>query len=178
MTDPTILDTCRPKAYVLRGAIVEADFAPDLASVACNQANTVYHVPIRFFADACPARSLENLLAGAWQRKADATRRGTAETDDPVLTLRFILRTLAPMRNRENVPGGLKGIEGMGREERADRLETARHDPNPGRASTALRVRLTGPRPKRCRRGRRYATSDASQGETLRHERCGQSEDR
>ena len=30
MTIPTIFETCRPRADVLRGAITEADFAADL----------------------------------------------------------------------------------------------------------------------------------------------------
>ena len=33
MTIPTIFETCRPRADVLKGAITEADFAADLAQV-------------------------------------------------------------------------------------------------------------------------------------------------
>ena len=50
MTIPTIFETCRPRADVLRGAITEADFAADLAQVIVGKGNEEYLDPGLFFA--------------------------------------------------------------------------------------------------------------------------------
>ena len=51
MTIPTIFETCRPRADVLRGAITESDFAADLAQVVTGEAGDEYRDPARFFAN-------------------------------------------------------------------------------------------------------------------------------
>ena len=69
-TIPTIFETCRPRADVLQGAVAEADFAADLASVLSKRASAEYLDPVRFFADTYPTRGLKNLLANVCQRLA------------------------------------------------------------------------------------------------------------
>ena len=49
MTIPTIFETCRPRADVLKGAITEADFAADLAQVIVGKGNEEYLDPGRFY---------------------------------------------------------------------------------------------------------------------------------
>ena len=63
MTLPTIFETCRPRADVLKGAITEADFAADLAQVIIGVGNVEYLEPARFFANTYPTRGLKNLTA-------------------------------------------------------------------------------------------------------------------
>ncbi len=70
MTIPTIFETCRPRVDVLQGAVSEADFAADLASVVSGRASAEYLDPVRFFADTYPTRGLKNLLANVCQRLA------------------------------------------------------------------------------------------------------------
>ena len=68
MTIPTIFETCRPREDVLRGAVAEADFAADLASVIAGRGNSEYLDPDRFFAYTWPTRGLRNLLANVCRR--------------------------------------------------------------------------------------------------------------
>ena len=68
MTIPTIFETCRPRADVLKGAITEADFAADLAQVIIGTGNAEYLDPARFFANTYPTRGLKNLLANVCRR--------------------------------------------------------------------------------------------------------------
>ena len=72
MTIPTIFETCRPRADVLKGAITEADFAADLAQVINSSGNVEYLDPARFFANTYPTRGLKNLLANVCRRLAGA----------------------------------------------------------------------------------------------------------
>ena len=72
MTIPTIFETCRPRADVLRGAIAEADFAADLAQVIVGKGNEEYLDPGLFFANTYPARGLKNLLANVCRRLTGA----------------------------------------------------------------------------------------------------------
>ena len=72
MTIPTIFETCRPRADVLRGAITEADFAADLAQVIVGKGNEEYLDPGLFFANTYPTRGLKNLLANVCRRLAGA----------------------------------------------------------------------------------------------------------
>ena len=70
MTIPTIFETCRPRADVLKGTIAEADFAADLAQVIAGSGSTEYLDPARFFANTYPTRGLKNLLANVCRRLA------------------------------------------------------------------------------------------------------------
>ena len=72
MTIPTIFETCRPRADVLKGAISEADFAADLAQVIVGKGNREYLDPGRFFANTYPTRGLKNLLANVCRRLTGA----------------------------------------------------------------------------------------------------------
>ena len=72
MTIPTIFETCRPRADVLKGAITEADFAADLAQVIIGVGNVEYLDPARFFANTYPTRGLKNLLANVCRRLVGA----------------------------------------------------------------------------------------------------------
>ena len=72
MTVPTIFETCRPRGDVLKGAIADADFAADLASVVNGRASAEYLDPVRFFADTYPTRGLKNLLANVCRRLTGA----------------------------------------------------------------------------------------------------------
>lgn len=77
--------------------------------------------------------------------------RGHALTENLALTLGLLFRTLAPMRNRENMRTVTEGIEAMQREEAAYWLGMAMHRKRPRRVLAALRVLLTegrsGPTP-------------------------------
>ena len=72
MTTPTIFETCRPRDDVLSGAMADADFAADLASVVTGTSSPAYHDPVRFFADTYPTRGLRNLLANVCRRLSGA----------------------------------------------------------------------------------------------------------
>ena len=72
--------------------------------------------------------------------------RGHALTENLALTLGLLFRTLAPMRNRENMRTVAEGIEAMQREEAAYWLGMAMHRKRPRRVLAALRVLLTEPR--------------------------------
>ena len=72
MTIPTIFETCRPRADVLKGTIAEADFAADLAQVIAGSGSAEYLDPARFFANTYPTRGLKNLLANVCRRLAGA----------------------------------------------------------------------------------------------------------
>ena len=72
MTIPTIFETCRPRADVLKGAITEGDFAADLAQVIIGVGNVEYLDPARFFANTYPTRGLKNLLANVCRRLVGA----------------------------------------------------------------------------------------------------------
>ena len=72
--------------------------------------------------------------------------QGYAITEDLALILGLLFRTLAPMRNRDNMRAVAEGIEAMGREEAAYWLGMAMHRKNPRRVLTALRFLLTEPR--------------------------------
>ena len=72
--------------------------------------------------------------------------RGQALTENLALTLGLLFRTLAPMRNRENMRTVAEGIEAMQREEAAYWLGMAMHRKRPRRVLAALRVLLTEPR--------------------------------
>ena len=71
MIVPTIFDTCRPRADVLRGAVAE-DFAADLAQVVTGDGSPEYVDPARFFANTWPTRGLKNLLANVCRRLSGA----------------------------------------------------------------------------------------------------------
>ena len=83
--------------------------------------------------------------------------RDHALTENLALTLGLLFRTLAPMRNRENMRTVAGGIEAMQREEAAYWLGMAMHRKRPRRVLAALRVLLTEPRdgPVRSRSGDR-----------------------
>ena len=72
MTIPTVFDTCTPRSDVLRGEIVEADFAADLASVVAGKGSPEYRDPVRFFADTYPTRGLRSLFGNVCRRLAGA----------------------------------------------------------------------------------------------------------
>ena len=65
--------------------------------------------------------------------------------EETALVLGLLFRTLAPMRNRDNMQACVDGIERMGREEAAYWLGMAVHRKNPRRVLTALRILLTAP---------------------------------
>ncbi len=77
---------------------------------------------------------------------ADGGRRGYALDEDLALILGLLFRTLAPMRNRDNMRAVAEGIEAMEREEAAYWLGMAMHRKNPRRVLSALRVMLTAPK--------------------------------
>ncbi len=72
MTTANIFEICRPRPDVLAGAIVEADFAADLADVIRGRANPEYSDPARFFANTYPTQGLKNLLANVAGRLSGA----------------------------------------------------------------------------------------------------------
>ena len=73
-------------------------------------------------------------------------KRGYTLTEDLALMLGLLFRSLAPMRNRDNMRAVAEGIEAMGREEAAYWLGMAIHRKNPRRVLTALRFLLTNPK--------------------------------
>ena len=74
MTIPTLFETCRPRADVLKGTITESDFAADLAQVIIKtkSENAEYRDPVRFFANTYPTRGLKNLLVNVCRRLTGA----------------------------------------------------------------------------------------------------------
>ena len=88
-------------------------------------------------------------LSQAGVRPGTAQRdgvRGYAVNENLALTLGLLFRTLAPMRNRDNMVAVANGIEAMGREEAGYWLGMAMHRKNPRRVLTALRFLLTDPK--------------------------------
>ncbi len=79
-------------------------------------------------------------------RHTDSDTRGYTLTEDLALILGLLFRTLAPMRNRDNMRAVAEGIEAMSREETAYWLGMAMHRKHPRRVLTALRWLLTAPR--------------------------------
>lgn len=77
---------------------------------------------------------------------ADNKKRGYKLTEDLALMLGLLFRSLAPMRNRDNMRAVAEGIEAMGREEAAYWLGMAIHRKNPRRILMALRFLLTDPK--------------------------------
>ena len=73
-------------------------------------------------------------------------KRGYTLTEDLALMLGLLFRSLAPMRNRDNIRAVAEGIEAMGREEAAYWLGMAIHRKNPRRVLMALRFLLTDPK--------------------------------
>lgn len=70
-------------------------------------------------------------------------RRNTQPLDEEsALILGLLFRTLAPMRNRENMQACVDGIERMGREEAAYWLGMVMHRRKPRRVLQALRIVL------------------------------------
>ena len=78
------------------------------------------------------------------QSKSGAS--GHALSEDLALTLGLLFRTLAPMRNRNNMYAVAEGIEAMQREEAAYWLGMAMHRKRPRRVLAALRMLLTEPK--------------------------------
>jgi len=76
----------------------------------------------------------------------DNKKRGYKLTEDLALMLGLLFRSLAPMRNRDNMRAVAEGIEAMGREEAAYWLGMAIHRKNPRRVLMALRFLLTDPK--------------------------------
>ncbi len=76
----------------------------------------------------------------------DHKKRGYTLTEDLTLMLGLLFRSLAPMRNRDNMRAVVEGIEAMGREEAAYWLGMAIHRKNPRRVLMALRFLLTEPK--------------------------------
>ena len=72
MTVPKIFETCRPRADVLKGSVVEADFAADLARVVVGEGSKQYRDPALFFANSYPTKGLKNLLAHTCRRLSGA----------------------------------------------------------------------------------------------------------
>lgn len=70
---------------------------------------------------------------------------GSRLAEENALRLALLFRTLAPMRNRENMRLVAEGIEAMGREEAGYWLGMSVHRKNPRRVLTALRILLTDP---------------------------------
>jgi hypothetical protein len=70
---------------------------------------------------------------------------GASLPEDAALRLALLFRTLAPMRNRDNMRLVTEGVEAMGREEAGYWLGMSVHRKNPRRVLTALRILLTDP---------------------------------
>jgi hypothetical protein len=70
---------------------------------------------------------------------------GSALNEETALRLALLFRTLAPMRNRDNMRLVADGIESMGKEEAGYWLGMSVHRKNPRRVLTALRILLTDP---------------------------------
>jgi hypothetical protein len=94
-------------------------------------------------------KRLSNAGVRLQPRRSDALLRGEASvygiTEHLALMLGLLFRTLAPMRNRENMLRVAEGIEAMGQEEAAYWLGMAMHRVNPRRVLSALRMLLTDP---------------------------------
>ncbi len=70
---------------------------------------------------------------------------GSALAEETALRLALLFRTLAPMRNRDNMRLVAEGIEAMGKEEAGYWLGMSVHRKNPRRVLTALRILLADP---------------------------------
>ncbi|MHA6731233.1 DUF7680 family protein [Devosia sp. A369] len=70
---------------------------------------------------------------------------GAPLSEEIALPLALLFRTLAPMRNRDNMRLVAEGIEQMGREEAAYWLGMVMHRKNPRRVLAALRMIQTDP---------------------------------
>lgn len=70
---------------------------------------------------------------------------GSALPEETALRLALLFRTLAPMRNRDNMRLVAEGIEAMGKEEAGYWLGMSVHRKNPRRVLHALRILLTDP---------------------------------
>ncbi len=70
---------------------------------------------------------------------------GSPLAEETALRLALLFRTLAPMRNRDNMRVVAEGIEGIGKEEAAYWLGMTVHRKNPRRVLSALRMLLTDP---------------------------------
>lgn len=70
---------------------------------------------------------------------------GSVVNEETALRLALLFRTLAPMRNRDNMRLVADGIEEMGKEEAGYWLGMSVHRKNPRRVLTALRILLTDP---------------------------------
>ena len=70
---------------------------------------------------------------------------GSSLSEDIALRLALLFRTLAPMRNRDNMRRVSEGIEAMGKEEAGYWLGMSVHRKNPRRVLSALRILLTDP---------------------------------
>ena len=68
MTVRTVFETCRPRADVLAGAVSDAEFAADLASVVGGGGPEEYRDPMRFFRNTHPTRGLKTLLGNVCRR--------------------------------------------------------------------------------------------------------------
>ena len=79
--------------------------------------------------------------------KKDANQNYSLD-EDLALNLGLLFRTLAPMRNRENMRMVADGIEAMGKEEAAYWLGMAMHRKYPRRVLMALRFLLIDPKTK------------------------------
>ena len=73
MTIPTIFETCRPRADVLRGAITEADFAADLSQVIVDKGNEECRIVTRS----------SRKTAWHWQGNGLQNRKGAALKSKP-----------------------------------------------------------------------------------------------
>lgn len=68
---------------------------------------------------------------------------GSMLPEETALRLALLFRTLAPMRDRENMRLVAEGIDAMGKEEAAYWLGMSVHRKNPRRVLNALRILLT-----------------------------------
>ena len=79
-------------------------------------------------------------------KQVEPTNRIYAMDEELALNLGLLFRTLAPMRNLNNMRAVADGIEAMEREETAYWLGMAMHRKYPRRVLTALRYLLTDPK--------------------------------
>lgn len=70
---------------------------------------------------------------------------GSVLVEETALRLALLFRTLAPMRNRDNMRLVAEGIDAMGKEEASYWLGMSVHRKNPRRVLHALRILLTDP---------------------------------
>ena len=87
----------------------------------------------------------EGITLGGLKKGSSATFN---LSEDLALNLGLVFRTLAPMRNRENMRMVADGIEAMGKEEAAYWLGMAMHRKYPRRVLMALRFLLIDPKAK------------------------------